>query len=261
MDRVRKVFVITSGLDPQDPRSKLAQALRSKGHDCSVIRCNHAQPPAAPRDGGGEDALSGGEGSAARVQYKLRSSCHACHQKVWKHVFRTSGGLQAQSAGAAPARDWVLVIDLAALSFNDTNAIVPWVQRLPWPRISSQGFSMVLLRPHAATYLISPRGVYGMLLKTKGRHPQEYGEYLRPCLPTAIHASMIGALLDALGFEALTCFLSQNILASVGNAPPVTYLHLIALALLVANFRYTRSFVVTILCIIEILLLTLLSDG
>jgi hypothetical protein len=102
-------------------------------------------------------------------------------------------------------------------------------------------------------------GAMGLLLVSKGRHPQEYKKLLKPAMVCRPPLSLLAFVLDTLGLDSLVCSLSPSIHVTISQRLEVELcaFHVIALVILITNRIYTKFFLIDVLSITEILLLTL----
>jgi uncharacterized membrane protein len=247
---IANIYVITSCLRHDDPRRKLALALKSKGLPCTVVRCHHGCGDQHMMHQGGGISLKAEHQLTENNFHKLKCGCRSCHVKVWRHA--------AKLGNIYHANQWIVIIDLAAITYQDTKTIIPWMFRVPKYKVNKE-CTLALFKRHVAAYMLNHRGISGILLKDKDRHPEEYMDLLKPCMITNNMTSIIGTILDALGFDHLTVILSQNILESVPKFPVISYYHILVICILLVNYRYWQNLPVSILCVLELLVLTILN--
>lgn len=244
MWHIQRIYIIACDLEPNDPRKQLAYALKAITSSCTLIKCEHE-----PRN----DVYAASKGEIVHIgprhpdMHRLECSCDACHYRVWKHIIKTS------SHDAA----WYFVIDLAKLTFEDTTRIMDWLEHVPHNNVVGAGCNMVIYKRNSASYILSGEAAYGMWMVAKDRHPQEYKHVLRPCMLTPLPTSILASFLDVMGFDSIACFLSTNLFDTYPQLPSVTYFHVIALLILLINFYKLESVTVTVVCIIELMVLSL----
>lgn len=242
MWHIQRIYIVACDLEPHDPRRQLAYALKAMTASCTLIKCDHAA--GVTLDSTKEVAT--GAPKHPDMQ-RLECSCDACHYRVWKHIIKTS---QHDAA-------WYFVIDLSKLTFEDTTRLMDWLEHIPQNSIIGGGCNMVIYKRSTASYILSGEAAYGMWMVAKDRHPQEYKHILRPCILTPLPTSIIGSFLDVMGFDSIACFLSTNIFDMYPQVPEITYFHVLALLILLVNFYKLGSVTVTVICIIELMVLSL----